>query len=123
MITIKEEYDQFVRECKSYKFIQKKILYYKDKLSEIDYKLRKNDNLNISELLKQEEETKEKIRNLEFRLAIVDNLLNKLSAYDRSMITDLYINGKKHEGVAQKHYMSRQNMYNYIYKVYVKTVD
>ena len=140
MVTIKDEIEQFKRDCRSMEYWTKKYIECNEKLEEIAVRLRgissprfedvkvenagdpyKNGKLYwFYEEEKVMKERDEYIRNM----AKVNSTLMKITNHvEQQMIRDLYVERKNHEAVAEKyHYSNRKAMYRHVDNVLSKVL-
>lgn len=138
MVTIKDEIEQFKRDCRSMEYWTKKYIECNEKLEEIAVHLRgvsspRTDDVKVEnagdpykngkiywfheedQVMKERDEY---IRNM----AKVNSTLMKITNHvDQQMIRDLYVEKKNHESVAERyHYANRRAMYYHVNSVLSK---
>lgn len=125
MIGKKEKIEQFKRDCRSMKFLTKKLIETNDELEALAYKMQgvsgistdsiRCENAGYTDnrllLMEQEKELIDKRNEYSGRINRVNKILAIINPAITMIVTDLYINGKGADEVAAQYSMSKPKMY------------
>lgn len=125
MIGKKEKIEQFKRDCRSMKFLTKKLIETNNELEALAYKMQGVSGISTEKarcenagyndnrlaLMEQEQELIDKRNEYSGRINRVNRILAKINPAITMIITDLYINGKGSDEVAAQYSMSKPKMY------------
>lgn len=140
MVTVKDEIEQFKRDCRSMEYWTKKYIECNERLEEIAIHLKgvsspRTDGIKIENagdpykngkiywFYEEEQVIKERNEYLRNMTRVNSTLMKITNHIDQQIVRDLYIEKKNHELVAEKyHYASRMALYKRVNNVLKKFI-
>lgn len=140
MVTVKDEIEQFKRDCRSMEYWTKKYIECNERLEEIAIHLKgvsspRTDGIKIENagdpykngkiywFYEEEQVIKERNEYLRNMTRVNSTLMKITNHIDQQIVRDLYIKKKNHELVAEKyHYASRMALYKHVNNVLKKII-